>query len=92
MATSQKRRNTENQQEAKAKESFTNSIRREINRLENVNKKADDEYSHQRKILLFNLFEKQYLMSTRVTYFNSQQHLVATIKGEISNVNQIIDM
>ena len=42
-----------------------NNIRQEIARLEELNNKYEKDFQHERKILFFNLYEKQYLLDTK---------------------------
>ena len=57
------------------------SLKREINRLEDINRQYETDYRNQRKILLFIAYEHQYLLDTKTNYWNIQKKLISTISA-----------
>ena len=57
---SQKNKNTNNklsEEESSTTQDNIQNLRKEIERLEEINNKYENDYQHQRKILLFNLYK-----------------------------------
>ena len=71
---------------------YLNSIKKEINRLEEVNKKYESDYFHERKMLLFSVYEQQYLLDTKTNYWKNQQKLISAMNTENSNIMATINM
>ena len=91
-STNKKQSSEKQTKESVTKEEYASSIRKEINRLEKVSIQYEDDYQHQRKLYLFNLFEKQYLLNTKVCYYNSQQELMACLQKENETISSFIQM
>ena len=71
---------------------YANSIKKEINRLEDANKRYENDYFHERKMLLFSVYEQQFLLDTKTNYWRSQEKLISAIKAENSNIIATINM
>ena len=77
------------QNEKQSGNEYTDSIKKEVKRLEDINKRYEEDYIQERKIMLFNLFEKQYLLTTKSNYYNQQSNLIAAIRNEQRNIETV---
>ena len=82
----------EKNKELRPHENYDSSVKSEINRLEDVNKRYENDYCHQRKMMLFNLYEQQYLLETKTNYLSNQQKLISAINAENTNIMATISM
>ena len=76
-------------------QSTTEEIRNieiELERLTLVNNEYEKDYQREKQILLFNMYEKQYLLDTKTMYHTNQQELINNIKIECQNLESIVKM
>ena len=88
-------RENQHTQHFKNKEKHDNNehidkLKKEISRLTEVNERYEDDYQKEKKILMFNLYEKQYLLQTKTAYLESQSDLISNISAENQNLQNII--
>ena len=87
-----KREETSTQHDQTLSDNYDKPIKKEINRLEEINKQYENEYLHERKMLLFVVYEYQYLAEAKTNYLNMQHKLMSTINAENSNLVATINM
>jgi len=87
-----KREETNVQHDQTLSDNNDRPIKKEINRLEEINKRYENDYLHERKMLLFVVYEYQYLAETKTNYLNMQHKLMSTINAENSNIIATINM
>ena len=57
-----------------------------------INDRYESDYQHEKRLLMFNLFEKQYILQTKTAYWEAQNDLITNIKTENQNLQSIIGM